>query len=179
VEEKYDVIAALKGLGISDPRNLSAADMKLLLDAFLKKKSLDNDAFKAITASITPTLGVLFEGLKAFSKDQADVAKGTIATIQQAISILERELAREKLTPEERTLLLNKVYDLVLEARKEAAENRNFLLKLAAIGGSVALSTIGVALYALSGGKNGDALAASGELLKKATRKQRKQRRRI
>jgi hypothetical protein len=168
IGSEVDVHRQLKDLGIFDLEQLSAADMKKLLDAYLKNKSLDHDAFQAIVAHFTPALPIVFDGLKAFANDQAPLAKHTLEIIQLAIGILEQELARDGVSPDERAQMRNRVFDLVMEARKETKENRDFLLKLATIGGGIAVLLVGVAVYALTGGKNDGVIKAGGEMLKKA-----------
>jgi hypothetical protein len=152
--DDVEVMRKLRDLGASDPRNLSAADVKVLLDAYLKNKSLNTDAFKALVAGIHPSLRAVFEGLKAFSNDQAQVAKGVLEIIRDAIRILEKELSRAHLLPEERDQLLKNVYELVQKAREEGDKNRNFLLKLAGIGGGVlsAMLVLAAAYFRYKGG---------------------------
>jgi hypothetical protein len=156
VADDDEISRALKRLGISDLQKLTASDLKVLLDAYLKSKALDTATFKLIVGRIDPLLRVVLDGLTAFSRDQTQVSSGTLSIIQQAIKVLEQELARDYITAEERMHVRGLVFDLVIEARKESTEHRNFLLKLASVGGTLALGALGVLAMALRGERNTD-----------------------
>jgi hypothetical protein len=46
VLENNNVLEKIVGLGISDPKNLNPKEMKIVFDAYLKDKKLDQDTFQ-------------------------------------------------------------------------------------------------------------------------------------
>ena len=57
-----EILAIMSRLGVRDPNNPSAKDFKVGLDAYLKDKSLDTEAFNTYVKSLPTPLKVMCEG---------------------------------------------------------------------------------------------------------------------
>lgn len=125
-----EIRAKVARLGVIDPENPTPTEVKLILDAYLKEKSLDTDAFNTYVKSQSVSLKAMFEGFAQFSKDQGDVSKKTIDVIQRAMDILEGELKRENISDEGRLNLSDRIWRLVEDARDESDKERAFRSQL-------------------------------------------------
>jgi hypothetical protein len=163
-----DVFTAMGRLGVRDPKNPTGADFKMVLDAYLKDKTLDTDVFTAYVKSMSVPLKTMFEGFAQFSADSKDMSKDTNAVIKQAMQILQGELNRSDITPKERREVLGHVLRLVTEARDESAKHRDFLGRLALGMGAAAVVVAGVGVLVISRGKNADVIKKGLEMAGKA-----------
>jgi hypothetical protein len=157
----------LKTLGVKDPNNPSADDMKIILDSYLKSKELSVDAFTTYVNSISPTLKILFEGLQQFAAAQSSITSQTLIIINNAITILSAEL-NKNLSSEEKKEVWNKIVDLVQEARKESESHNNLMKTFGYIGGGVALVGLGVVVAIVTKGKNTDVVEKGGKMIARA-----------
>lgn len=73
-----EILAIMPRLGVRDPKNPSAKDIKVVLDAYLKDKSLDTEAFNTYVKSLSVPLKAMFEGFAQFSADSREVSRSTI-----------------------------------------------------------------------------------------------------
>lgn len=145
--------AAVKKLGVRDPKNPSAKDFKLILDAYLKDKSLNTEVFTTYVESLSAPLVAMFGGFAQFSTDSKDVSKRTIDVIERAMDVLQGELNRENISAEERQAVLDQVLRLVAEVRNESDNERTFRSSLArGVIGTVVI-IIGVAVLVVTAGK--------------------------
>ena len=88
MEQKDIIIEKIKNLGVNKPTNPSPKEIKLILDAYLKSKSLDTEVFNNYFNIINPTLKTLFTGLIKFSEDQSKISIKALDIVNQAIEIL-------------------------------------------------------------------------------------------
>ncbi|MHB1323468.1 MAG: hypothetical protein ACYCXZ_03865 [Coriobacteriia bacterium] len=147
------VASAVKRLGVSDPNNPSAADFKVIWDAYLKNKSLDTEIFSTYVKSLSVPLKAMFDGFAQFSKDSSEVSKKTIHVIERAMDALEAELNRADISQDERQTALEHVLHLVAEARDESGRERAFRYRLAyGMLGTVVIVG-GLALWIITGGR--------------------------
>lgn len=162
------VSAAVKRLGVPDPKNPSAKDFKLLLDAYLKDKSLDADVFNTYVKSLSVPLKAMFDGFAQFSADSKEVSKRSMDMIERAMDVLQAELKREGISDDERRHALDQVLRLVAEARDESARERSFRGRLAigAVGTVVIVG--GVAVFLATGGRNPAVLMKGVEMAGRA-----------
>ena len=163
-----DAFAAVRKLGVHDPLKPSGKDFKVVLDAYLKDKTLDTEVFMTYAKSMTVPLKAMFEGFAQFSEDTKDLSKQTDEVIKQAMEILQQELKRENITPDERREVLGHVLQLVAEARDESAEHRAFLERLAFGMGAAVFLVAGVGVLVISRGKNPDVMNKGLEMAGKA-----------
>lgn len=148
------ILAAVGRLGVGDPKHPSGKDFKVVLDAYLKDKTLNTEVFSTYVNSVSVPLAAMFEGFKQFSADSSGVSKRTVDVIQQAMQVLEVDLKRHDISESERREIRNQVLSLVVEAREEAREHRSFLMGLTYVGVGAVVVVGGVAVYVISGGKN-------------------------
>jgi len=166
-----EILAIMPRLGVRDPKNPSAKDIKVVLDAYLKDKSLDTEAFNTYVKSLSVPLKAMFEGFAQFSADSREVSRSTIDLIKQAMGILQQELRRENISDDERREILDCVLRLVAEARDESEKDRTFGTRLtyAATGSLVFVG--GLAVFAWTRGKNTDVITRGVEIIGKAAAK--------
>jgi hypothetical protein len=157
----------LKTLGIKNPNDPSAEDMKAILDGYLKSKELDADSFKIYVNSISPSMKIVFDGLQLFAAAQESVSTQTLTIINNAIAILGAEL-NKNLSPNEKKRIHNKIISLVQEARKESESHNNLMKKLALIGGGVALVVIGGTIVIVTRGEKTEVVKKGGEMIARA-----------
>ena len=159
------VFDRIRNLGVSDPKNPSAKEMKVILDAFLKNKSLGVKAFGIYSDLIDMSLKNLFDGLKAFSTDDRSVTESTMKLIDRAIAVLEKELDRD-ISESARTKIHDRIFALIAEARDESQQSRNFRqLAMGIVAGLVFLGIGGVVLIATKG-KNKEVLEKGMNLVR-------------
>lgn len=167
-EAQSAIAAAVKRLGVRDPKNPSAKDFKLLFDAYLKDKTLDTGVFNTYVKSLTVPLKAMFDGFAQFSADSRDVSKRTMDIIERAMDVLEAELKRENISDGERQAALDNVLRMVAEARDESERERFFRGRLAmgAIGTVVIVGGIG--LYVVTRGRKPELLQKGIEMAGRA-----------
>lgn len=163
-----EVFAAVARLGVGDPKNPTGRDFKVILDAYLKDKTLDTEALTAYVKSTSAPLKAMFEGFAQFSLDSKEVSKSTLDVIRSAMDILNGELHREGISDDERREIREHVLRLVIEAKDESQQDRTFRSRLgyAAIGGAVIVG--GVAVFMFTRGNNTKVLEKGLELAGKA-----------
>lgn len=130
-ENQSVVAAAVKKLGVRDPQNPSAGDFKVVLDAYLKDKSLNTQIFTTYVKSLSAPLKAMFDGFTQFSADTGEVSKRALGVIERAMGIIQEELNREGISENERREALERVLHLVAEARDESKQDRAFKSRLA------------------------------------------------
>ncbi len=153
----------LNRLGVKSVEQPSAQDIKLILDAFLRSKELDVEAFNTYVNSISPTLKVVFEGLQQFAESSENITDKTLGIIQNAISILAAELSKD-LAQQTRDEIRAQIISLVNDARKESEGHRDLLQKFAYAGAAAALLGFGAAILVITRGKNTAAIAKGAEM---------------
>jgi len=163
--------AVVARLGVGDPKNPSSRDFKVILDAYLKDKSLDTDAFNTYVKSLSAPLKAMCEGFAQFSADSKEVSKRTIDVIERAMDILQGELRRENISDDERREALDHVLRMVAEARDESEKERTFRSRLAygVLAGVVIVS--GVAVFVITVGKYPGLMEKGLEMAGKAAAK--------
>jgi hypothetical protein len=146
VADLPEVLGVVRRLGVRDLSNPSPREVKLVLDAYLKDKSLNTEAFNAYAKSLSAPLKAMVEGFAQFSADSRDVSKKTIDVIQQAMDILKGELSRPDISDDDRRQVLDHALRLVAEARDESDRERRFRSRLAqyVVGGTVVVVGTGV-----------------------------------
>jgi hypothetical protein len=166
-----EVLAVMPRLGVRDPMNPSAKDFKLVLDAYLKDKSLDTEAFNTYVRSLPASLKVMCEGFAQFSADSREVSKRVLDVIQQAMDVLQQDLRRENISADERREDLEYALRLVAEARDESEKDRTFRARLTYVTGGTVLVVSGVAVFAMTRGRNTEVITRGVEVIGKAVAK--------
>lgn len=156
--DEASVLERIRSLGVSDPLRPSAREIKLVLDAFIKKREIDKETFSAYLGHLDHTLTVLFDGLKQFSRDSASVSQSVLEVIKQAMEILGKELERSP-EKEERAEIRQHIANLIVEARQEADAHRRFGEKALAVAAGVTVIAVGVVIIVVSRGRNKEVLA--------------------
>jgi hypothetical protein len=166
-----EILAIMPRLGVRDPKNPSAKDFKVVLDAYLKDKSLDTEAFNTYVKSLPAPLKVMCEGFAQFSADSREVSKRVLDVIERAMDVLQEDLRRENISADERREGLEHVLRLVAEARDESEKERTFRARLAYVTGGTVLVGAGVAVFVWSRGKNTEIMTRGVEVIGKAIAK--------
>ena len=159
-----EIRANVARLGVRDPENPSPEETKLILDAYLKNKSMDTEAFNTYVKSLSAPLKAMFEGFAQFSAHSKDVSKRTIDIIEQAMSILQGELKRNDVSDDDRRAILDHVLRLVNQAREESDKHRSLLYRLAVGMIAVFLFVGGIFLVVFTFGKHPELIEKSFEL---------------
>lgn len=144
MNELDDVFQIIANLGVSDPSNPSVEDLKTVLDAYLKSKTLDMAAFSTYIRSLSAPLVAMLEALKQFSADSKQVSKDVLTIINEAIKIVGKELERGNLTIEDRNNLLDQIMQYVKHAREESKRERKHHIQLFGIFAGVFLVCLGI-----------------------------------
>ena len=163
-----DSLKRILSLGVSDLKNPSEKDLKLVFDAYLKDKKIDEDTFRTYMNSVTTSNKAISDALQVFAESHKDIQTKTLNIIEKAIDIMSEELKRGDLNVDERREIRNQVFDLIKQAREESADSRNFLTKFGYIAGSVCIIGMGVGLYIVTKGKNKEVIANGVKMFTKA-----------
>lgn len=147
----------IKSLGVKDPQNPSDEDWQIILNAYIKEKTLDVDAFNTYMKFTSESLKSIVEALKSFTETERDVSVKVLDIISKATSIFEKELARE-ISDEERSKIRQQIIDLVNMAREESKGQREANQGYGKMLLCFATAVFGIAAAILLGGgkKDGD-----------------------
>jgi hypothetical protein len=162
-----DIIEKLKKIGVKNFDNPSPDDIVKIMNAILKSKEIDASVFKSYVDNLAPQNKILFEGLQTFAISQKEISKSVMDIINNAINILGAQLDKAQ-TVEERKEIRDDISKKVEEARIESDKQREFIKRLALIGGGVALAGLGVAAYFVTRGKNTEMLTKGIQMVSKA-----------
>jgi hypothetical protein len=143
----------------------------------------DEDVRRVIAATLTGTLApevassflrqaavapkICLEALRTAMSEGSKVSAKTVDAISRSIPLLESALASAS-SAQEREQIREQVILLVREARGEARETREFLLKMGGAAAGVAILSIGAIVFVASQGRNRELLQAGGKLLRGA-----------
>jgi len=158
----------LSKLGVKDPEKATGQDYKILLDAYLRDKSLNYQMFCSCMDSLSSSYSSLVDGLKLFSSDSRIVTQSVLDIIKKIIDILERELMRTDISKEERMDLRAEIYRYMLVAREEADKQRELSKNLAWSILGIFLIIAGIVVYIISGGKNKEVIVQGIKTIKRA-----------
>lgn len=166
VNNMEDYIQKIQELGVKNPNSPSVKEMTKILEAYIKTKKIDELVFRNYMTAIKPSLKVLFDALIKVSVACEKTTRGTQTIIEKALNILEAELKRD--IPEERRKeITDNILDLVRQAREESKETRTFLKTITIIGVGAFVIVIGVSVYTLTKGKNGQMIAQGIDMITK------------
>lgn len=154
VLENIDLLGKIEKLGVNDPVNLTEKEMKIVLDAYLKDKKLDQETFQKYMNTVPQNLKTIISGLEQFSKDNKDVSSKCMEIINKTINIYGDELKRDDLSSQERSDIRDQILKCMYEARTESQESRTFGKSLAATVGGVAVISFGILVFMLTKGRN-------------------------
>ena len=157
----------LTQLGVENINNPSTGDLKIILDAYVKTKAIDEKTFNDYMSFTSPQVQSLLDGLKSFSESQAKISVKFLDIIKDSIDIFKKELERD-LSKKEREGIRQDIFKLIKEAKEESDKSRGFFSKLACIGAGVVVVGIGGGVYVLTKGKNTQIMTKGAELLGKA-----------
>jgi hypothetical protein len=166
-----DVLQKLKKelikLGVKNVDNPSSQDIKIILNSYLKDKKLSIGAFNTYVNTISPTLKIIFEGLKQFVESDEKISDKTITIINHAITILGDELKKE-LNENERAEIRYQIITLVNDARKESDEHRSIIKASLTIAGGAIIVIAGVTVLIATRGKGASTIVKGAGMIARA-----------
>jgi hypothetical protein len=163
--DSKSTIEKIAALGVKDPRNPNAQEIRTILGAYLVDRKISQQLFSDYLRSFSAPLQVFLNGLKQFSQDSQRTSERVMDIIKHAMSILEKELERD-LSKEERERIQQKVFELIAESRSEAKRERKFRREMMYFGGGVVLLVGGGVTYLATKGKVKEPLKKGAELLR-------------
>ncbi len=119
------VLKQISDLEVVDPKNPTVEELRTILDAYIRKKTIDVKSFEIYKDLLDSSLKTIFDGFVAFAKYETQITASTLSIIEKAIDALRIELAKN-LPAEESREIRNQIFALVEQAREESKESRRY-----------------------------------------------------
>lgn len=148
-----DEIQHLKKIGVSDPKNPSRADLEVYLKSLLLDKKISIDESKNFLKNNADVTSNFLDALKSVASGLDKTSQQTIDLINNAISIIGKQLDRE-LSERERISINKCIFKLVNMAYEVDKRSRISGKQILFIAGGLVVLTLGATVFIITRGRN-------------------------